>query len=121
MDWDTHIEAAARAGGTLSSYARMHGLSVQALYKARRRLRAQEDEARDAHRPIGQASSPFAQVKVEAASIAPAVTETPRARVWAHLPNGVSVELLCTRADVELLVAMMDSLGRAACSVSTTT
>lgn len=119
MDWIAHIEAAARAGGTLSSYAREHGLSVQALYQARRRMR-EMDEARDARKEL-EPASPFVEVKVGAASIAPTASVTPRARVWAHLPNGVSVEMLCTSADVELLVAMMDSLGRTACSVSTKT
>ena len=117
MDWNAHIEAAERAGETLSSYARAHGLSVQALYQARRRMR-ERDEARHARKEL-EPASPFVEVKVGAASVATAATATPRARVWAHLPNGVSVELLCTSADVELLVAMMDSLGRTACSAST--
>ncbi|KVN26741.1 IS66 family insertion sequence element accessory protein TnpA [Burkholderia ubonensis] len=118
MDWDAHIEAAERAGGTLSSYAREHGLSEQALYQARRRMREQAAEARAARGPA-QPASPFVEVKVGAASIAPAATATPRARAWAHLPNGVNIELLCTSADVELLVAMMDALGRTGCSDST--
>jgi transposase len=118
MDWNAHIEAAERTGETLSSYAREHGLSVQALYKARRRIRKQAGEARTARGPA-QPASPFVEVKVGAAPIAPAATAAPRARVWAHLPNGVNVELLCTSADVDLLVAMMDSLGRTVCSDST--
>jgi transposase len=60
--------------------------------------------------------SPFVEVKVAAA---PTSTLVPRARLWAHLPNGVNVELLCTSADVDLLLAMMDSLGRTPCSAST--
>ncbi|MEX3606119.1 MAG: hypothetical protein VB142_06970 [Burkholderia sp.] len=42
------------------------------------------------------------------------------ARLWARLPNGVSVEFLYTIADVDLLMAMMDSLERTARSASTT-
>ncbi|MEX3526821.1 MAG: hypothetical protein VB143_05400, partial [Burkholderia sp.] len=104
MDWDAHIEAADRAGGALSSYAKEHGLSVQALYKARRRMRERESEARDARRPA-EPASPFVEVEAGAEPVAPAATATPRARVWAHLPNGVSVELRCTSADVDLRVA----------------
>lgn len=119
MDWDAHVAAADLAGVTLSSYAKEHGLAVQALYQARRRMR--DDEVRKLAQASREPASPFVEVKVGTASIAPAASATPRARVWAHLPNGVSVELLCTSADVELLVAMMDSLGRTACSVSTKT
>lgn len=121
MDWDAHVGAAERAGVTLSSYAREHGLAVQALYQARRRMRDEEACRRAESSP--ESASPFVEVKVGTASVAPAPTSTttPRARVWAHLPNGVSVELLCTSADVELLVAMMDALGRTACSASTKT
>ena len=120
MDWDAHIEAAQRAGGSLSSYAREHGLSVQALYQARRRMR--NDAARKRAQSNPEPASPFVEIKVGAAMVAPAPatpTTQPRARVWAHLPNGVNVELLCTSADVELLVAMMDALGRTGCSAST--
>lgn len=120
MDWISHIEAAQREGKTLSSYAREHGLSVHDLYKARRRMRPAADAAqKKAHKPAATARdavSAFAEVKV---SSAPGST-APRARLWAHLPNGVSVEFLCTSADVALLTAMMDSLGRTACSASTT-
>ena len=44
--------------------------------------------------------SPFVEVKVNSAPVGP----PPRARLWAHLPNGVNVELLCTSADVDLLM-----------------
>uniref|UniRef100_UPI003BEF49EB IS66 family insertion sequence element accessory protein TnpA n=1 Tax=Burkholderia arboris TaxID=488730 RepID=UPI003BEF49EB len=115
MDSMGHIEAARREGKTLSSYAREHGLSVHGLYKVRRRMR---QKATDATVTSSEPASPFVEVKVAAA--APAAPAPPRARVWAHLPNGVSVELLCTSADVELLVAMMDALGRTGCSASTT-
>lgn len=115
MDWVAHVEAADQAGVTLSSYAREQGFSVQALYRARRRMKELEDEARSACELV----PPFVEVKVGAASRAPAASVAPRAQVLAHLPSGVSVELLCTSADVGLLVAMMDSLGRTACSAST--
>ncbi|MEX3526769.1 MAG: hypothetical protein VB143_05050 [Burkholderia sp.] len=119
MDGDTYVEAADLAGVTLSSYAREHGLAVQALYLARRRMR--DEQARKRAEPSPEPASPFVEVKVGPASVAPApaATTTPRARVWAQLPNGVSVELRCTSADVERLVAMMDALGRTACSAST--
>uniref|UniRef100_UPI003BEEE049 IS66 family insertion sequence element accessory protein TnpA n=1 Tax=Burkholderia arboris TaxID=488730 RepID=UPI003BEEE049 len=118
MNWDAHVEAADLAGVTLSSYAREHGLAVQALYQARRRMRDADVRQRTESSP--EPASPFVEVKAGAASaVTAAAPATPRARVWAHLPNGVSVELLCTSADVELLVVMMDSLGRTGCSAST--
>jgi len=117
-----HIEAAQREGKTLSAYAREHGLSRQHLYKVRRDMRERPGGSGNARINTGKpteppgAGSPFVEVKVAAA---PASTLAPRARLWAHLPNGVNVELLCTSADVDLLMAMMDSLGRTPCSAST--
>jgi transposase len=116
-----HIEAAQREGKTLSAYAREHGLSPSHLYRVRRLMRelsngsenARMNTAKTAEPP--ERDSPFVEVKVAAA---PASTLAPRARLWAHLPNGVNVELLCTSADVDLLMAMMDSLGRTPCSTS---
>ena len=120
MDAMAHIEAAHREGKTLSAYAREHGLSRQHLYHVRRRMRELCAEPEDSR--IGTAKtagppepgSPFAEVKVTS----PPASMSPRARLWAHLPNGVNVELLCTSADVDLLMAMMDSLGRTPCSTS---
>jgi len=117
-----HIEAAQREGKTLSAYAREHGLSRQHLYKVRRDMRVRSASSGNTRvntekptEPPG-VDSPFVEVKLAAA---PASTLAPRARLWAHLPNGVNVELLCTSADVDLLMAMMDSLGRTPCSTST--
>jgi transposase len=122
MDAMAHIEAAHREGKTLSAYAREHGLSRQNLYHVRRRMRELSAGPEDSRvgstktaEPPGQ-GSPFLEVKVTSP---PVGTSSPRARLWAHLPNGVNVELLCTSADADLLVAMMDSLGRAPCSAST--
>jgi transposase len=115
MDPMAHIEAAQREGKTLSSYAREHGLSARCLYKARQRMRRLAEEAKNAQMRVPPESvSPFVEVKVNSAPVGP----PPRARLWAHLPNGVNVELLCTSADVDLLMAMMDSLGRTPCSAS---
>jgi hypothetical protein len=115
--WIAHLETAQREGKTLSSYAREHGLSARSLYKARQRMRQLPGGAKNAQMRTQQGSaSPFVEVKL---SSPPAAAPPPRARLWAHLPNGVNVELLCTSADAELLVAMMDSLGRTPCSVST--
>jgi transposase len=115
MDSMAHIEAAQREGKTLSSYARERGLSARSLYKARQRMRRLAAQAKNAQMQVPPESvSPFVEVKVSSTPAAPA----PRARLWAHLPNGVNVELLCTSADVDLLMAMMDSLGRTPCSAS---
>ena len=120
MDAMAHIEAAHREGKTLSAYAGEHGLSRQHLYHVRRRMRelcaGSEDSRISTAKTAGppEPVSPFVEVKVNSAPAGP----TPRARLWAHLPNGVNVELLCTSADVELLMAMMDSLGRTPCSAS---
>jgi transposase len=117
-----HIEAAQREGKTLSAYAREHGLSKQHLYKVRRDIRARSAGSGNTRINTEKSTkppevgSPFVEVKVAAA---PASTLAPRARLWAHLPNGVNVELLCTSGDVDLLMAMMDSLGRTPCSAST--
>jgi len=116
MDWILHIEAAQREGKMLSVYAREHGLSAHSLYKARRRMRESANTVETTQPMTSESISPFTEVKLGAS---PGVA-APRARLWAHLPNGVNVEFLCTNADVELLVAMMDSLGRTACSDSTT-
>ena len=116
-----HIEAAQREGKTLSAYAREHGLSASHLYQVRRLMqdlsgapeKARINTAKTTEPP--DLGSPFVEVKVNSAPVGP----PPRARLWAHLPNGVNVELLCTSADVDLLMAMMDSLGRTPCSAST--
>jgi hypothetical protein len=114
--WIAHIETAQREGKTLSSYAREHGLSARSLYNVRQRMRRLSGGAKNAQmRAQQESASPFVEVKV---SSTPAVA-APRARLWAHLPNGVNVELLCTSADADLLVAMMDSLGRTPCSTLT--
>ncbi|KWO16798.1 IS66 family insertion sequence element accessory protein TnpA [Burkholderia ubonensis] len=68
MDWDAHVEAADLAGVTLSSYAREHGLAVQALYQARRRMR--DDEARKRAEPNPEPASPFVEMKMAATSVA---------------------------------------------------
>jgi transposase len=117
-----HIEAAQREGKTLSAYAREHGLSKQHLYKVRRDMRARSAGSGKPRITAEKSSEPpgvdlaFVEVKVAAT---PASPLAPRARLWAHLPNGVNVELLCTSGDVDLLMAMMDSLGRTSCSTST--
>ncbi len=114
--WIAHLETAQREGKTLSSYAREHGLSARSLYKARQRMRRLSGGAKNAQmRAQQESASPFVEVKLSSTPAAAA----PRARLWAHLPNGVNVELLCTSADADLLVAMMDSLGRTPCSTST--
>jgi transposase len=120
MDAMAHIEAAHREGKTLSAYAREHGLSRQHLYHVRRHMRelcaGPEDSRIGTAKTAGppEPGSPFAEVKVTS----PSASMSPRAGLWAHLPNGVNVELLCTSADVDLLMAMMDSLGRTPCSAS---
>ena len=117
-----HIEAAQREGKTLSAYAREHGLSPSHLYRVRRLMRELPGSPENARINTAKTTeppdlgSPFVEVKMGAA---PTSTLVPRARLWAHLPNGVNVELLCTSADVDLLIAMMDSLGRTPCSAST--
>ena len=115
-----HIEAAQREGKTLSAYAREHGLCASHLYRVRRLMQdlsgapenARINTAKTTEPP--DLGSPFVEVKVNSAPVGPPL----RARLWAHLPNGVNVELLCTSADVDLLMAMMDSLGRTPCSTS---
>jgi transposase len=121
MDAMAHIEAAHREGKTLSAYAGEHGLSRQHLYHVRRRMRELCAGPEDSRTCTAKATeppepgSPFVEVKMTSL---PVGTSSPRARLWAHLPNGVNVELLCTSADADLLMTMMDSLGRVPCSAS---
>jgi transposase-like protein len=110
--WVLHLDAAAQAGVPLSAYAREHGLNVQHLYAARQRQR------RQAGRPAGNAldapqPSPFATVQVKPSAI------DPIAKLSATLPNGVVFEFNFSASDTKLVTALIGTLARTPCSVST--
>lgn len=110
--WVLHLEAAEQAGGPLSAYAREHGLNVQHLYAARqqqRRLAAQQaGNALNAPPP-----SPFATVQIKASATEPV------AKLSATLPNGVVFEFNFAASDTKLVTALIGTLARTPCSVST--
>jgi hypothetical protein len=110
--WVLHLEAAGQAGVPLSGYARENGLNVQHLYAARQRQRRlvarQAGNALDAPQP-----SPFATVQVKALPIEPV------AKLSATLPNGVVFEFNFAATDTKLVAALIGTLARTPCSVST--
>lgn len=85
--WLRHHEACVASGGTAKAYAKAQGLSVQALYQSRKRLRREgklEKAKAGARRRLGGRASRFAQVatlRVAAAT-----------RYRVRLANGVLVE-----------------------------
>jgi hypothetical protein len=85
--WLRHHEAQVASGDTAKAYAAAHGISVQALYQSRKRLRAL------GLLPPGQAtgSSSRARAGFSKVAVAPVPTiEPPRFRI--ELPNGAVLE-----------------------------
>jgi hypothetical protein len=89
--WKTHLDAAAAAGIPLTAYAAQHGLSVAAMYNAKKRIQERE------------VSSTFVRVKetrVERISMPMTV----------RMPNGVSVSLPTDAALVETVLKTLATL-----------
>jgi transposase-like protein len=110
--WVLHLKAAAQAGGTLSAYAREHGLNVHRLYAERqrqRRLAAQQS----GHALDAPQSSPFATVQLK-----PLATDAV-AKLSATLPNGVVFEFNFAATDTKLVGTIIGTLARTPCSGST--
>ena len=82
--WLRHHEAQGASGKDAKAYAASAGISVQALYQARKRLRAQGLLAPGRARPVTRAR--FSKVTVPTS---PAI-EDPRFRIT--LPNGAVLE-----------------------------
>ena len=84
--WLRHHEAQGASGKDAKAYAASAGISVQALYQARKRLRAQGLLAPGRARPVARAR--FSKVAVTLPA-SPAIEE-PRFRIT--LPNGAVLE-----------------------------
>ncbi|MFM0069095.1 IS66 family insertion sequence element accessory protein TnpA [Paraburkholderia aspalathi] len=108
--WVLHLEATEQAGVPLSAYAREYGLNVHRLYTERQRQR------RLASRQGGitlDAPSAFATVQGKPSAI------DPIAKLSATLPNGVVFEFNFAATDTKLVSALIGTLARTPCSVST--
>ena len=84
--WVEHLRACASCGLTSKAYAEKHGLSVHALYQARKEFRRRESLAS----PPNEPSVTFAKVRVE-----PSVARGGWWRV--RFPNGSLIELEAPR------------------------
>jgi hypothetical protein len=108
--WVLHLDAAEQAGVPLSAYAREHGLNVQHLYATRQRQ----------HRRVARqggstldAPSAFATVQIKHSA------GDPVAKLSVTLPNGVVFEFNFAATDTKLVTALIGTLARTPCSVST--
>jgi hypothetical protein len=96
-EWFQHLRAAERSGGTIKAYAAAHGLSVQSLYAAGKRLRhggLLEPRIQRRFAGVGRAF-----VKVESAAARRDVGPAWRIR----LPSGVVFESSAPLAHDDLL------------------
>ncbi|SPE34820.1 conserved hypothetical protein [Burkholderiales bacterium] len=105
--WEGHLEAAGREGKSVRQYAAEHGLSADAMYSARRKLRMREAMAAT-KAPVVRAApkNPFAAVKLAPLG----------APLRAQLPNGVMLELAIGAGDSAMLVTAIDVLAKLPCS-----
>ncbi len=95
--WLEHLRAAERSDGTIKEYAAHHGLSVQSLYQAGKRLRVLGVLEPRVRRRRQTAASPF--VKVE-----PAVPRREAGPAWRiRLPNGLVFESSAPLAHADLV------------------
>jgi hypothetical protein len=110
-EWAEHLAAAQRDGKPVRRYAAEHGLSADAMYSARRKLRGRESAPATAvptRAPVlgKQSQNPFAGVRI---------TRSP-APLRAQLPNGVMLELAIGAGDSATLVAAINVLAKLPCS-----
>ena len=110
-DWAEHLLAAQREGKPVRRYAAEHGLSADAMYLARRKLRARESAVAakvPARVPVAGkgGENPFAAVRL-AAMPAP---------LRAQLPNGGMLELAIGAGGSATLVAAINVLAKLPCS-----
>ena len=110
-DWAEHLLAAQREGKPVRRYAAEHGLSADAMYSARRKLRGHEVAAAKAPNgipvPGKRGENPFAAVRLSAMP----------APLRAQLPNGVMLELAIGAGDSATLMAAINVLAKLPCSV----
>jgi len=102
--WSTHLAAAKQQNKSIASYAAQHGLSRHTLYAAARALR-------DAGKQDAKPSLPaFTPVRLNVSPAPP--TSPPLARLTAHLPNGIilNIESLDTCAQMATLLNTLAAL-----------
>ena len=90
--WKAHLEAAAGAGIPLTAYAAEHGLSVTAMYHAKKRIRARESDT--------AAFVRVSETRVERFS----------APLTVRLPNGVSLSVATDPVTVATLLKTLAAL-----------
>lgn len=83
--WLPHLEAAERAGLSLSAYARQHGLSRHTLYVARKQWRTQNQPA------TPMTSAPVTPQRFIAVHAAAAVSRSTPAALEVRLSGGVAL------------------------------
>ncbi len=101
--WLGHLEALAAQGGPATAYAAKHGLSIGALYEAKRRLAARRWPALRVTRPKG--TPLFARVTLP-------LSPTPRdsGELRLRLAGGTVLEW-STPPSIETLVSLLDRIG----------
>lgn len=99
--WSEHLEAAARQGETVVSYARRHGLSLSGMYSARYTLKQR------------QALVVKARAPAPPRGFVPVVVVPSRRQLTARLPNGV--ELSLEDADPGTVAGWLAALARLPC------
>lgn len=109
-EWAEHVAAAQREGKPVRRYAAERGLSADAMYSARRKLRVRDvATAKVPTRvpaPGKRGGNSFTAVRL-AAMPAP---------LRAQLPNGVMLELAISAGDSATLVAAINVLAKLPCS-----
>ena len=110
-EWEEHLVAAQGQGKTVRRYAAEHGLSADAMYSARRKLRGRDGVAAGkvrARAPVlgNRRENPFV-----AARLGPST-----APLRAQLPNGVMLELAIGASDSATLMAAINVLAKLPCS-----
>ena len=119
------IEACHQPGVSLSGMALKAGINANQLRKWIRQSERREVTKRSlpVFVPIVAVAdaTPSAAVKppMRHDSLSPAHPAVPEARLTAHLPNGVTVELACGGQHAPLLRTMLEVLGAPGCSAST--
>ena len=112
------IEACLRPGASIAGLALRAQVNANQLHKWIR-LHERANSARAARNTVEPLAAAFIPVlAIEQGSAPPAsshkqsaTASRPTARLSAHLPNGVTVELECSRHDATLVAALIAALG----------
>jgi transposase len=112
------IEACLRPGASIAGLALRAQVNANQLHKWIRQ-QGKANSARAARNTVGPSAAAFIPVlTIESGSAPPAsshkqsaAASRPTARLSALLPNGVTVELECSRHDATLVAALIAALG----------